>query len=167
MFKHLIFLLVLFISIPSLASDTSYQLQIQLTIPKLEVDPYHKPFIAIWLETPKRKGKQTLAVWYDDEEWLKDLRQWWRKLGRRDSLQGNAKEFDGASGATRRPGSYTLNYTTQALTPGDYVLHIEASRESGGREHLKQAIYLGKEQQTFTLSGQHELGDITITVLSQ
>ena len=64
----------------------------------------------------------------EGKDWLKDLRTWWRKGGR--SMKMPA---DGVSGATRAPGQYTIPLPAD-LKPGQYVLNVEAARETGGRE---------------------------------
>ena len=40
---------------------------------------------------------------------------------------------DGISGATRAPGRYSIPLPA-TLKPGNYVLNVEAARETGGRE---------------------------------
>src|SRR5690606_33055924 len=57
------------------------ELDIQIEIPAIDASPYHRPYVAIWLETTEREGVETIAVWHEQEEWLRDMRQWWRKLG--------------------------------------------------------------------------------------
>lgn len=142
---------------PSLAQAD--RLDITLEIPALEVDPYHRPFVAIWLETPKRKGVATFTVLYDDAEWLKDLRQWWRKQGRR------MKDVDGVSSASRKPGQHTLQWQTPDVPAGDYLLCFEAAREAGGREFVHIPVQLGDSgQQTYEALGQHELGHIAVRI---
>ena len=136
------------------------QINIDLTVPKLDAQPYHKPYVSIWLETPKRKGVETLSIWHyqEKEDWLKDLRQWWRKLGRKN------RDFDSVASATRKPDTYALSFSPE-VAAGEYRLCFEASREDGGREFLHQTITLGaQETQSFTLKGAHELGDIHITI---
>ncbi len=133
----------------------------ELEIPAIQASPYHKPFVAVWLETPERKALATLAVWYDQDQWLKDLRQWWRKLGRKGGVH-----LDAVSGATRKPGVYTLVWQArdnkgQPLAPGDYLLNVEASREEGDRSYVRTAITLGEKQKT-TIEPSAELGKITI-----
>ena len=136
------------------------QIDIKLNLPALEVEPYHRPYVAIWLETPKREGIQTLSVWTEKDDWLKDMRQWWRKLGRKN------RDFDAVSSATRHAGDYNLQFKTEQLT-GEYRLCFEASREDGGREFLTKNISLGGTTQSFTLQGQHEFGSISIQITPQ
>ena len=145
------------------AFSWSDKIHIDLTIPKLDVQPYHKPYISIWLETPKRKGVETLSIWHfqEKEDWLKDLRQWWRKLGRIN------RDFDSVASATRKPDSYSLTFSPE-LPAGEYRLSFEASREDGGREFLYQTIQLGQNaQQQYQLNGEHEFGPIKISIVSE
>jgi len=137
--------------------------QIELELPDIQAKPYHRPYVAIWLETPERKGVHTIALWTGKPDWLKDLRQWWRKLGR-------SMKVDGISGATRKPGSHRivwdgLDAEGRPIQPGIYLLNFEASREEGGREYLRQEITIGaKAAQKLTLTGTRELRAITITI---
>lgn len=139
------------------------EVSVQLVVSKLDARPYHRPYVAIWIETTKRKGVQTLAVWHEQEEWLKDMRQWWRKLGR-----DGAAEYDGVSGATRKPGSYVVRWkpaSGSALEPGEYYINIEAAREQGGRDYLRQKIRIGAaEAQVYKLEGDLELGTVIIKI---
>lgn len=134
-------------------------------IPKIKTSPYHKPYVAIWLETPKRQGVHTFAFWKEQPDWFKDLRQWWRKIGRNKS-----PNYDAVSGATRKPGIYQLAWhgqlaDGQLLSPGDYILHFESVREQGSREYIRQKINFGQNQtQHYELQGKTELGKITISI---
>ncbi len=84
---------------PALAADV----QLTVAIPRLNVAEYHRPYVAIWLERPDQSFVGNVAVWYDlklkDNEgtkWLKDMRQWWRRIGRDLKMP-----VDGLSSATR------------------------------------------------------------------
>ncbi|KPZ57351.1 hypothetical protein AN391_01938 [Pseudoalteromonas sp. P1-13-1a] len=140
-------------------------LSIDFTLPKINTEPYHRPYVAIWLETPDREGIHTLVFWHEQQEWFKDLRQWWRKIGRKASAN-----YDGVSGATRKPNSYQVSWQgqlsdTEMLPQGEYTLNFEAVREEGSREYLKQKIRWDNNQpQHYQLQGQTELGAITITI---
>ncbi len=145
--------------------ETVEKVTLELELPSLDVRPYHRPYVAIWLETTGRDGVQTIAVWHEGDKWLKDLRQWWRKLGR-----DSQPPYDGMSGATRKPGTYTINWDVKdkegnPLPHGEYSLNIEAVREEGGRDFLKQKLLMGAgKSQHFTLAGEGELGKIEIKI---
>lgn len=146
------------------ANAAKVDLTIELQLPDITADPYHKPYVAAWLETPKRKGVHTFLFWAEQEEWFKDLRQWWRKIGRK-----KKPNYDAVTGATRKPGVYSIHWNGtlidgSQIKPGEYVLHFESVREQGSREYLRQKITIGGKPQTFILDGQTELGRIAITI---
>lgn len=138
-------------------------LDVSVTIPRLTVAEYHRPYVAIWLEKEGAAPK-TLAVWYDDDmkanegtKWLRDVRQWWRASGR--TMKFPAA---GVSGATKAPGTHKVSFKPQ-LSPGNYTLVVEAAREVGGRELLRLPFALPKGG-TARAAGKSELGAVTLTV---
>jgi hypothetical protein len=145
------------VAAPALAAGT-----ISVTIPRLPVAEYHRPYVAIWLEPAGGGAARTLAVWYDvrkagsepGTKWLADLRAWWRKGGRSLTLPA-----DGISGATRAPGTHSLALPAD-LRPGAYVLNVEAARETGGRELVQ--VPLTVPAKPARASGSHELGAVTV-----
>ncbi|WP_176501446.1 DUF2271 domain-containing protein [Sphingomonas sp. HMP9] len=133
---------------------------VTITIPRLDVAEYHRPYVAVWLEPVSGGTPRTLAVWYDlkkrgndpGTKWLADLRAWWRKGGRSMTMPA-----DGISGATRTPGQYTIPLPAD-LKPGQYVLNVEAARETGGRELVSVPLAAGART-----SGKTELGAISLS----
>lgn len=117
---------------------------VTVTLPRLPLAEYKKPYVAGWIEPAGGGTAQTLFVWYDPKrgsaepgtKWLSELRSWWRKSGRTLKLPA-----DGVSGATRAPGSYTIPLPT-SLSPGAYVVSVEAAREHGGRELVSVPVTL-------------------------
>jgi len=141
------------------------EFKLEIEIPQLQVAEYHAPYVATWIEDDERKAKLATSLWYDQQDkWLKDIRQWWRKTGRYQS-----SPYDGVTGATRRPGMHRLllNDKTIASTlrPGQYWLYIEAAREVGGREILKLPFQWPLvEPYQYTAQGAHELGKVTLII---
>ncbi|GGD69384.1 DUF2271 domain-containing protein [Lacimicrobium alkaliphilum] len=147
-------------------------LKLEIEIPRLEVAEYHKPYVAVWLEDESRKARQ-IALWYDlnmrdneGQQWLKDLRQWWRRGGRQLQLP-----YDGVTSATRGPGQHSITIPLNHgelvdLSSGAYRLRIEASREVGGRELIELPLNLPLSENRFPLSarGESELGRIVLTL---
>ncbi|MCW2390149.1 hypothetical protein M2333_003195 [Sphingobium sp. B11D3B] len=136
---------------------------ISVTIPRLNVAEYHRPYVAAWVEPTGGGAAQTIFVWYDVKlqgrepgtKWLSDLRTWWRKGGR--SLKLPA---DGVSSATRAPGTHKITLPA-TLKPGQYTLYVEAARETGGREIV--SIPLQVPAKGGSATGKSELGAITIS----
>lgn len=136
-------------------------LTVEVNLPKLDVEPYHRPYVAIWLETLDRKAVATLAVWREDDQWSKDLRQWWRKVGRK-----AGPEVDGVTSATYKPGKHVIRWngksnTGELIVAGEYLLNVEAVREEGGRSYLRHKVVLGKSIDAH-LPAKEEFGDIFI-----
>lgn len=133
---------------------------ISVTIPRVTVAEYHKPYVAVWLEPTAGGTARTLTVWYEVKKggnepgtkWLSDLRAWWRKGGK--SLKMPA---DGVSGATRAPGTYVIPLPAD-VKPGAYILNVEAARETGGRELVSLPLNLSAKT-----SGKTELGAISVS----
>lgn len=145
------------IAAPALAGTVS------VTIPRLSVAEYHRPYVAGWIEPAGGGAARSLFVWYDVKKvgnepgtkWLADLRAWWRKGGR--SL---AMPADGISGATRAPGTYAIALPAN-LPAGRYVLNVEAARETGGRELI--SVPLSIPVRPAAAAGKTELGAITLS----
>jgi len=149
---------------------SAQKMTVQFEIPVLDVNPYHRPYVAVWIEDAERRGVESLSVWYEGDKWLKDMRQWWRKLGRT-----KAGAYDGVTGATQRPARYQISWNgtrwnkTQtekiAVEPGEYFVNIEVAREAGGRDFLRQKIsWRNGQPQKFVLNGKVELGSVQIHV---
>ncbi|HZV18125.1 MAG TPA: DUF2271 domain-containing protein [Sphingobium sp.] len=149
--------------IAGLAATPASAASVSVTIPRLNVAEYHRPYVAIWVEPATGGTARTVAVWYDVKKggnepgtkWLHDLRSWWRKGGR--SLKLPA---DGVSGATRAPGTHKVALPAD-LKPGQYTLYVEAARETGGREIV--SVPLTVPAKAASAAGKSELGAITIS----
>lgn len=144
-------------------------IDLTVTIPRLSVAEYHRPYVAIWLEKTGAPAK-TLAVWYDHDmkdnegtKWLRDVRQWWRASGR-----GLSFPADGITGATKAPGTHKVSLGADvlggAMAPGEYTLLVEAAREVGGRELVKLPFsWPPKPGQSASAAGSTELGAVSAT----
>ena len=136
---------------------------VSVTVPRLNVAEYHRPYVAIWLEPAAGGTARTLAVWYDVKKagnepgtkWLSDLRAWWRKGGRSLAMPAN-----GISGPTRPPGQYSIPLPAD-LKPGAYVLNVEAARETGGRELV--SVPLTVPSVAGRATGSAELGAVVLS----
>lgn len=135
---------------------------ISVTLPRLLIAEYKKPYVAGWVEPTGGGAPRSVFVWYDYKKagnepgtkWLSDLRSWWRKAGRSLKLP-----IDGVTGATRGPGTYSIPLPAD-LAPGSYILNIESARENGGRELVSVPFtvpaFSGRS------AGKTELGAVTL-----
>jgi hypothetical protein len=151
---------------PAFAAD----MNLTVEIPTLKVAEYHRPYVAVWIEREDHSVAANLAVWYDVKKadgegtkWLKDMRQWWRRSGREQTMP-----IDGVSGATRPAGQHQLRFVDGkpplgTLAPGHYELVVEAAREVGGREAQRIAFdWPAKTSVHLSAKGSEELGQISL-----
>lgn len=153
------------------------ELKVEFEIPRLNVAEYHRPYVAVWIEGADAAAGAPpfapLAVLYDAKkknnegnQWLKDLRQWWRRGGRALDMP-----VDGIAGATPAVGRQRLRFTAGnaalgKLAAGDYKLVVEAVREVGGRELIALPFaWPPKEARRSETQGRHELGAVTLDLL--
>lgn len=136
---------------------------VTVTLPRVAIAEYKKPYVAGWIEPAGGGAIRSLFVWYDlkkggnepGTKWLSDLRSWWRKGGRSLNLPA-----DGVSGATRGPGSYSIPLPA-GIEPGNYVVNIEAARENGGRELVSVPVTVPTGGGT--TAGHSELASVTVS----
>ncbi len=143
-------------------------IDVSVTLPQLKVAEYHRPYVAMWLEQAGKPKARTVAVWYqvekkreDGTKWLRDLRSWWRKAGRTETLP-----IAGVTGATRAPGVQKASLNLGALPAGQYDLLVESAREEGARELVRVPLAWNDKAATrpATASGSTELGAVAATI---
>ena len=153
------------------SSAAAADVNVTVEIPRLDASEYHRPYVAVWIENADQSVAANLAVWYSQKDskegagtkWLADLRQWWRRSGRDQSLP-----IDGVSGATRPVGQHQLRFDAvkppfSTMKPGKYGLVVEAAREVGGRELLRIPFeWPITETRHLDAKGEHELGQIKL-----
>jgi FAD:protein FMN transferase len=138
--------------------------QVEFEIPALDVAEYRRPYVAIWINDTAGQAVQSLLVAGDSARWLRELRQWWRKLGR-----GDDSLIDATAGATRKPGRYKLewdgrNFQGQKIAAGSYELHVEIAREHGEHEHLVLPFSVDGKPIRIKQRGKQEIGVVTLTL---
>ncbi len=143
----------------------SAKLDVQFELPKIDTTMYARPYVAVWVEDSSRKSVKTIELWVGKDEWLKDLRSWWRKVGRYDR-----ELVDAVTSATRPAGQYRFVWdgksdSGEKLEQGEYTIHIEVVREHGGRNYLRQKVILGSENVSYQLKPTEETGEITLDYL--
>lgn len=163
--RNLNYLLVgLCISLPSWAESTpeSATMEVEFELPQVEASIYARPYVAVWIEDKQRNPVRTIQLWVGDDEWLKDLRSWWRKVGRDDRTV-----VDAVTSATRPVGQYRftwdgLDQQGKRVEQGEYTFYVEVVREHGGRNYIRQKITLGDESFDLQVAPTEETGQIVL-----
>lgn len=145
------------------AFQDSMTFDVRVQIPSIITTTYARPYVAVWIENDQRQPVKTVQLWVGKDEWLKDLRSWWRKVGRYDKAL-----VDAVTSATRPAGDYRFvwdgtNDAGQKLTQGKYTFHIEVVREHGGRNYLRQKLDLTNSNISYQIQPTEETGLIEIT----
>lgn len=155
MFRKVLFMLALIVASTSVQAE---QLDVSFELPSFDSANYHKPYVAIWIESKEKK--ETLLLWHltkkSEDKWLADIRRWWRKQGR----YGDAP--DGVTAATKGPGEYKKSFNVEGVSK--FKLYIEVVREDGGRSLIKQAIDFNSDQKEFNFKADKEVGPISIKI---
>jgi len=141
------------------------KLDVEFSLPKIDSSMYARPYVAVWIENSKRKSVRTVELWVGKDEWLKDLRSWWRKVGRYDRAL-----VDGVTSATRPAGDYRftwdgLDNDGNRVEAGKYTFYVEVVREHGGRNFIRQKMTLGDKPFRHNIAPTEETGDIRINYL--
>ncbi len=138
------------------AWDASMELLVNLEINQPDAGRYNRPYVAVWLEDANGKSVRTLALWADSgrgSRWIPDLTRWFRD---------NSALVGTVSSATRNPGKYSLvwdgkNDKKLPVQEGDYYVCIEAAREHGSYQLIREKITVGAKAFTATLPGNLEI----------
>ncbi|MEY4385038.1 MAG: hypothetical protein RLY20_321, partial [Verrucomicrobiota bacterium] len=120
-----------------------------------------RPFVAVWIEDKDKFPVRTLALWYRGDRWLPDMRSWYQGDQLRSMAEGT-NIVASVSSATRSPGKYTLKWDGKdsgghPVKAGKYTVLIEAAREHGTHQLLKQELDFSGKPQHFDLSTNVEI----------
>jgi len=140
-----------------------YSFEIDFEIPSKSVAAYERPYVAVWIADERRNLVRVLMLAGDESRWMEENYYWYRRFARK-----AGSLVDAVAGPTRRPGEYELEWDRldddgAPVPNGNYVLHIEASREHGGHQHESLAFSLADEPFTLTAEAGEELGETTVS----
>lgn len=114
---------------------------------------YRRPYVAIWLEDEENFPVKTALLWMQTEQpgprWHRDLTRWYRN-DRVRKISEKVDLIETIAGATRGPGEYEAHFdgtdnTGKPLKAGKYTLCLEAARENGTYQIIRQPIVWGEE----------------------
>ena len=145
----------------------AFELLVKLEInrPNTGKRRYQRPYLAVWVENKDGSPVRTLTLWVTatkhGSQWIPDLRRWYR----RDQARRLADETDlvaTIARPTRSPGKYDILWDGKddqgkPVGPGEYTLYIEAAREHGTYQSIRQAIHLDDHPFTKDLKGNIEV----------
>ena len=127
--------------------------------------PYNRPYVAVWVEDRNKSLVRTVALWYDQPHWLRELRAWYR-LNSPLAAQ-NPDSMSSVTSATRPPGKYSIKWEGKDnggkfVSCGNYTVCIEAVRQEGGYEILRQEIECAAAPKEIQLAGSVEIASASL-----
>ena len=91
--------------------DDRFELAVDFEIAPQEGFRYHRPYVAVWVESPEGKRVRTLSLWVNTNgrgpRYIRELRRW--ITGEREQEDAGGPDLVATmSGATRPPGQYSV-----------------------------------------------------------
>ncbi|TDW96985.1 DUF2271 domain-containing protein [Dinghuibacter silviterrae] len=124
-----------------------------------------RPYVAVWVEDENHAPVRTISVWHGPDRYLPELKSWYLKY--RDRYYTDNTFSASITSATRSAGKYSLKWDGKddhgnAVAPGKYIVKIEAAREHGTYQLMRQEIQWDGSAQKYTLAGNAEISDATM-----
>ncbi|MBS1706530.1 MAG: DUF2271 domain-containing protein [Armatimonadetes bacterium] len=150
--------------------DIHYEALISLSIAEQEGFRTHRPYVAVWVEDANGKTIRTLSLWVQTErrgpKWIPDLRRWFRGEEDRRTADGGDMVTT-ISSATRQAGKYSLvwngkNDKGALVDQGDYNICIEAVREHGTYQLIREKVSFGKKVFKQNFQGNQEIDGASV-----
>lgn len=145
--------------------NTSYELVVNLELAQLD-GRARRPYVAVWIDDNDHLPVRTLALWFNKDQYLHELRAWSHD-SQLSSMAGGADITHSISGATRSAGKYTLKWdgkddTGKLVKAGKYTVFIEAVREHGGYVLLHQEMDFSGNPNMIPLKGSTEVANASL-----
>jgi thiamine biosynthesis lipoprotein ApbE len=141
--------------------DPQNELTIAFELARIAGGHARRPFVAVWIEDQDGFPVRTISLWGLKPRWIPELRAWQHDDAVRNAVQHHDITAS-VSSATRPPGKYTLKWdgkdnSGRLVKPGAYTVNIEAAREHGTHQILRQEMEFKGAPQHIELQGGTEI----------
>jgi thiamine biosynthesis lipoprotein ApbE len=151
------------------AAEQAWNPEFQLTVTLELARPgfgARRPYVAVWIEDKDKYPVRTLALWLEKPRWLPDLRAWSRSDRLRTLAEGT-NILASVSSATRAAGRYTLTWDGKdqqgkPVKPGVYTVLVEAAREHGTYQVIRQDMDFSGVPKHLDLPGGLEIASVAL-----
>jgi thiamine biosynthesis lipoprotein ApbE len=140
--------------------NNDFELVVNLEI-NLQKEGFAKrPYVAVWVEDENHAAVRTIAVWHERDRYLPELKSWYLKY--RGLYNTDKSALSSVSSATRSPGKYTMKWDGKDdkgdfVKPGTYTIKIEASREHGTYQLMRQELECNETPKLINIPGNVEI----------
>jgi FAD:protein FMN transferase len=141
-------------------SNSDFEMVINLEINVQKEGFVKRPYVAVWVEDENHAPIRTITVWHGNDRYLPELKSWFLKYR---GLYTSDKSFNSSvTSATRSAGKYTIKWDGKDdqgnfVKPGKYIIKIEASREHGTYQLMRQEIDCDQTPKIINLTGNIEI----------
>jgi FAD:protein FMN transferase len=146
-------------------ADEPFELLINVEI-NLQKEGFAKrPYVAVWVEDEEHAPVKTIALWHGSDRYIPELKSWYLKY--RGLYTENLKFNPSVTSATRSAGKYTVRWgglddQGNPVKPGKYILKIEAAREHGTYQLMRQEITCDDTPKKIDLAGNVEIASASL-----
>lgn len=124
---------------------------------------FHNPYVAVWIEDAAGSAVRSISLNYQigrGDKWLPGLTRWFRTAK-------STTAVETISSATKVPGAYKLawdgmNDKKEPVALGDYFVCIEAAREKGPYQIVREQVSVGAAAFAKPLAAKGELQDVSV-----
>lgn len=146
--------------------NPDYEVLINFELSQLEGFA-RRPYVAVWVEDAEKNPVRTVALWFQKDRWLRDLRAWYTANSATFGGAPNNSNVSSISSATRSAGKYSVKWDGKDdkgnyVKPGKYTLHIEAAREHGTYQMISQEMTLTGTPKQISLTGNVEIASASL-----
>lgn len=147
------------------ATDNGFEMIINLEINLQKQGEIKRPYVAIWIEDENHAPVRTIAVWHGSERYLPELKSWYLKYR---GIWSTDQHFSSSvTSATRSAGKYSLKWDGRddqgnPIKPGKYFVKIEASREHGTYQLMRQEIDVDDQPKVINMTGGIEIASASL-----
>jgi thiamine biosynthesis lipoprotein ApbE len=157
---------------PSWGDAFELFVKLEINRPTTAKRRYQRPYLAVWVEDKDGHSVRTLVLWIQGNRhgsrWIPDLRRWYR--GDQDRRKADKTDLVATiARPTREPGKYEIIWDGKddqgkPVGRGEYTLSIEAAREHGTYQIIRQAIPLDDRPFARDLKGNVEIKAATVEI---
>jgi thiamine biosynthesis lipoprotein ApbE len=146
-------------------APADFELIVNLEINLPKEGAVKRPYVAVWVENEDHAPVRTISVWHGSDRYLPELKSWFLKYR---GLYTADRNFNSTvTSATRSAGKYTVKWDGKddqgnLVKPGKYIIKIEASREHGTYQLMRQEIECDETPKVINLAGNIEIASATL-----
>lgn len=147
------------------AAPGDFEVLVSLEINLQKESFVKRPYVAVWVEDENHAPVRTISLWHGADRYLPELKSWYLKYH---GLYAADQRFNASlTSATRSAGKYTVKWDGRddqgnVVKPGKYIIKIEAAREHGTYQLMRQEIVCDDTPKEISIPGNVEIATASL-----